>query len=61
MFGYNDMNTNVPNPFVTQGNIVLSGAGRKFDPSKFKKIDTDFNWIENERRATMPKKKNTTI
>ena len=23
------MNTNVPNPFVTQGNIVLSGAGRK--------------------------------
>ena len=29
MFGYNGMNTNVPNPFVTQGNIVLSGAGRK--------------------------------
>ena len=29
MFGYNDMNTNVPNPFATQGNIVLSGAGRK--------------------------------
>jgi len=27
MFGYNDMNTNVPNPFSTQGNIVLSGAG----------------------------------
>ena len=35
MFGYNDMNTNVPNPFATQGNIVLSGAGRK----KLIKID----------------------
>ena len=29
MFGYNDMNTHVPNPFATQGNIVLSGVGRK--------------------------------
>ena len=28
MFGYNDMNTKVPNPFITQGNILLSGAGR---------------------------------
>ena len=28
MFGYNDMNTNVPNPFATRGSIVLSGAGR---------------------------------
>jgi len=27
MFDYNDMNTNVPNPFVTQSNVVLSGAG----------------------------------
>ena len=27
--GYNNMNTNVPNPFVTKGRIVLSGAGRK--------------------------------
>ena len=29
MFGYNDMNTYTPNPFVKQGTIVLSGAGRK--------------------------------
>jgi hypothetical protein len=29
MFGYNDMNTYTPNPFVTQGSIVLSGAGRR--------------------------------
>ena len=28
MFGYNDMNTNTPNPFATEGSIVLSGAGR---------------------------------
>jgi hypothetical protein len=27
--GYNDMNTNVPNTFDTDGKIVLSGAGRK--------------------------------
>ena len=27
--GYNDMNTNVPNTFATDGKIVLSGAGRK--------------------------------
>jgi hypothetical protein len=27
--GYNDMNTNRPNPFVVDGKIVLSGAGRK--------------------------------
>ena len=27
--GYNDMNTNVENPFATDGKIVLSGAGRK--------------------------------
>ena len=27
--GYNDLNTNVPNTFATDGKIVLSGAGRK--------------------------------
>ena len=27
--GYNDMNTNIENPFATDGKIVLSGAGRK--------------------------------
>jgi hypothetical protein len=27
--GYNDMNTNRPNPFVVDKKIVLSGAGRK--------------------------------
>ena len=27
--GYNDMNTNVENPFATDVKIVLSGAGRK--------------------------------
>jgi hypothetical protein len=27
--GYDDMNTNVENPFATDGKIVLSGAGRK--------------------------------
>ena len=27
--GYNDMNTNIPNTFATDGKIVLSGAGRK--------------------------------
>ena len=27
--GYNDMNTNSPNTFATDGKIVLSGAGRK--------------------------------
>ena len=37
MFGYNDMNTNVPNPFVTQGNIVLSGAGKKVDLARLRK------------------------
>jgi len=36
MFGYNDMNINIPYPFATQGNIVLSGAGRK----KLIKIDS---------------------
>ena len=45
MFGYNDMNTNVPNPFITQGNIVLSGAGRK---PKGKKL----GWIQNEKIKT---------
>jgi len=39
MFGYNDMNTNVPNPFVTQGNIVLSGAGIKKRTYQMKPID----------------------
>ena len=27
--GYNDLNTNVPNTFATDGKIFLSGAGRK--------------------------------
>jgi hypothetical protein len=36
MFGYYDMNTYTPNPFATQGNIVLSVAGRK----KLIKIDS---------------------
>ena len=27
--GYNDLNTNVPNTFATDGKIDLSGAGRK--------------------------------
>jgi hypothetical protein len=27
--GYNDMTTNAPKTFVTDGKIVLSGAGRK--------------------------------
>jgi hypothetical protein len=27
--GYNDLNTNVPNTFATDGKIILSGAGRK--------------------------------
>ena len=42
MFGYNDMNTNVPNPFVTQGNIVLSGAGRKVDLARLRKGDKEY-------------------
>ena len=46
MFGYNDMNTNVPNPYATQGTIVLSGAGRKMDPSKFKNIDYKMRTME---------------
>jgi len=29
MLGYNDMKTNAPHPFVTEGSIVLSGAGRR--------------------------------
>ena len=64
MFGYNDMNTNVPNPFVTQGNIVLSGAGRKknliqidskmWDNEKPKIVSgAEFNKI---RKAAMQKK-----
>jgi len=42
MFGYNDMNTNVPNPFVTQGNIVLSGAGRKVDLARLRKGEKEY-------------------
>ena len=64
MFGYNDMNTNVPNPFITQGNIVLSGAGRKknliqidskmWDNEKPKIVSgAEFNKI---RKAAMQKK-----
>ena len=29
MFGYNDMNTYVPNPFAVDEMIRMSGAGRK--------------------------------
>jgi len=50
MFGYNDMNTNVPNPFATQGNIVLSGAGRK----NLTRIDTKM-W--DDERPKLPIKK----
>ena len=42
MFGYNDMNTNVPNPFVTQGNIVLSGAGKKVDLARLRKGEKEY-------------------
>ena len=45
MFGYNDMNTYVPNPFAVDEMINMSGAGRK---PKGKKL----NFIENERRKT---------
>ena len=45
MFGYNDMNTYVPNPFAVDEMIRMSGAGRK---PKGKKL----NFIENERRKT---------
>ena len=41
MFGYNDTNTYTPNPFITQGNIVLSGAGRKpMKPEDYGKMRT---------------------
>ena len=35
--GYNDLNTNSPNTFATDGKIVLSGAGRKtvYDGARF--------------------------
>ena len=39
MKGYNDMNTNAPHPFVTEGSIVLSGAGRK--PQRNKMWDNE--------------------
>ena len=39
MLGYNDMNTNAPHPFVTEGSIVLSGAGRK--PQRNKMWDNE--------------------
>ena len=42
MFGYNDMNTHVPNPFITQGNIVLSGAGRKVDLARMRKAEKEY-------------------
>jgi len=42
MFGYNDMNTYSPNPFVTQGNIVLSGAGRKVDLARMRKAEKEY-------------------
>ena len=32
--GYNDMNTNSPNTFATDGKIVLSGAGWMDDVTK---------------------------
>jgi len=41
MFGYNDTNTYTPNPFITQGIIVLSGAGRKpMKPEDYGKMRT---------------------
>jgi len=49
MFGYNYMNTNFPNPFATQGNIVLSGAGRK----NIRRIDSKM-W--DDERLKLPKK-----
>ena len=42
MFGYNDMNTYVPNPFAVDDMIRMSGAGRK---PKCKKL----NFIQNEK------------
>ena len=45
MFGYNDMNTYVPNPFAVDDMIRMSGAGRK---PKGKKL----GWIQNEKIKT---------
>ena len=45
MFGYNDMNTYVPNPFAVDEMINMSGAGRK---PKGKKV----GWIQNEKIKT---------
>ena len=45
MFGYNDMNTYVPNPFAVDQMINMSGAGRK---PKGKKL----NFIQNEKIKT---------
>ena len=41
MFGYNDMNTYSPNPFVTQGSIILSGSGRMKTGAEFNKKRRD--------------------
>lgn len=41
MRGYNDMNTNTPNPFATEGSIVLSGAGRMKTGAEFNKKRRD--------------------
>ena len=45
MFGYNDMNTYVPNPFAVDDMIRMSGAGRK--PKGIK-----LGWIQNEKIKT---------
>ena len=45
MFGYNDMNTYVPNPFAVDQMISMSGPGRKPKGQKL-------SFIENERRKT---------
>ena len=39
MFGYNDMNTYVPNPFAVNDMIRMSGAGRK--PQRNKMWDNE--------------------
>ena len=49
MFGFNDMNTNVPNPFATDTRIVLRGAGRR-------KVDTgSLDFVRREREMNNKK------
>ena len=41
MFGYNDMNTYVPNPFAVDDMIRMSGAGRRpMKPEDYGKMRT---------------------